>query len=92
MNMKTKKLPKGKDKDALAKCEELGITIKETKQIERPGKIEGELLVENLITINLPDGSTLTVNADDPDHTAKIEKVTNRINSDIEAGKRTRVA
>ncbi len=88
--MSNKKLPKGLDTAAKAKCEELGITIKETKQTQRPGKKEGETITENLITVNLPDGTTLTVNADDKDHINKIEQVTEKINADIIRGKRTR--
>lgn len=86
--MKTRKLPRGLDTAAKAKCEELGVTIKETKQAEY---MRGEtVVIDNLITVNLPDGTSLTVSADDKDHVAKIERTVERINSDIMQGKRTR--
>ena len=48
------------------------------------------VVIDNLITVNLPDGTSLTVSADDKDHVAKIERTVERINSDIMQGKRTR--
>lgn len=85
-----KTMPAGKDDAAKAKCTELGIKVKEARQLERTND-DGEVKVENLITVELSDGSTLTVDADNPEHTNVIEKAHNRVRRQIDAGKRAPV-
>lgn len=46
--------------------------------------------VEELLTVELADGSTLTVDANSPEHVEKIEQVAAKVESDIMRGKRTR--
>ena len=72
---------------AIAKCKELGLTIAETKTVERP-KGDGLTITESLITVQLQDGTTLTVDAEHPEHTAIIERAHNRVRNQIDAGKR----
>jgi len=78
-----KPLPQGKDNAARAKCEDLGVTIASTKRVEYPGRDP-----QDLITVTLPDGSTLTVDANNPEHPNVIEHATNRVKNQIAAGKR----
>lgn len=82
-----KPLPPGKDTAAKAKCDALGLTIKESKQVERTND-DGEVKLENLITVELQDGTTLTVDADNPEHPEVIERASNRVARQIDAGQR----
>lgn len=90
---KIKKLPKGKDDALKAKCESIGLTIKTTRQLERTKPLadgEPEVVVENLATVELQDGSSITVDLDNPDHAEVVEKAATRVENQILAGKRLR--
>lgn len=89
MPKENKPLPADKQNKANAVLQNLpGAKIKEAKQVVRGS--DEEPITENLITVELQDGSTLTVDADNPDHDKVIEKAHARVEGDINAGKRKR--
>ena len=59
-------------------CSKLGLKIKSITELD------------SLLTLYLQDGTTLTVNLENPDFTSKIKKTSERIGRLIEQGKRTR--
>jgi len=88
-------LPDGKDTELNAVVTELGgIAVQESRQMvdQRVNK-EGQTVdvVENLSTILMQDGTTLTLNLDDTNHTEVLRQVFAKIESDIAQGKRKRV-
>ena len=82
---KEETLTKGKDDKAKAKVAGLkDVAIKGSRKVtyttpavKENGKVlvPPEVKVEELITVELADGSTLTVDANSPEHTEKIEQV-----------------
>ena len=92
--MRNKKLPKTKETAVAAVATKLHVPLKSTRTIERDrigkdGKVE-ETIVENLATMELPDGSTITVDADSPDAEAIIEKARDRVEAQITKGTKVR--
>lgn len=93
-------IPAGKADAATTAVAELAdVRIKETKRVTTttPAKKEGGKVVipasrkdDDLITVELADGSTLTVDANDTEHVNKIEQVAAKVESDIGRGKRKR--
>lgn len=99
MEKKINPLPQGKDTELKAKCDSLGLTIASSRQVQKtiPARKEGGKVIvppstttENLATVELQDGSTITVDVDNPEHAAIVERAAGRVEQDIQAGKRLR--
>lgn len=99
MEKKINPLPQGKDTALKAKCDSLGLVITGSRQVQKdiPARKEGGKVIvppsttkENLATVELQDGSTITVNLDDPDHAAAVEKAAERTERQIQAGQKVR--
>ncbi len=91
--MRTKKLLKAKADEVVGIATRLNVPVVSTRSLETDKELPDgtvETKVENLATVELPDGSTMTVDVDNPDNEAKIEKARDRIENQIQAGKRQR--
>lgn len=91
--MRTKKLLKAKADKVAAIATRLNVPVVSTRSLETDKPLADgavETVVENLATIELPDGSTITVDVDNPDSETKIEKARDRVENQIQAGKRQR--
>lgn len=91
--MKINKLPAGKDTELKAKCTSLGLTIKNTRQVERTRPLADgtpETVLDNLATVELQDGSTITVDVDNPEHANIVERAAERTERQIQGGNKLR--
>lgn len=91
--MKIKKLAKAKADKVAEEATRLNVPVRSTRSVEKMRKAKDgteETIVENLATFELPDGSTITVDVDNPDHEAKVEKARDRVEAQIARGSKTR--
>lgn len=72
-----------------------GTHVTHARRVETPSRNrDGNpyTITEDLITIEMQDGSTVTVNDANPDYETKLNQIHAKIEADIQAGKRTRKA
>lgn len=96
MQKEIKPLPPQADTRANEIVRELtGTTYKQGRRVETPSRDRNGdpyTITEDLITIELQDGSTVTFNNANPDYENKLRQIHAKIENDIEQGKRTRKA
>ena len=92
--MKLKKLAKAKADKVAAMATKLNVPLKDTRTVEREktdakGKVV-ETVVENLATMELQDGSTITVDVDNPEAEEIITRARDRVEGQIKKGTKVR--